>query len=188
MYRGHVYFEAVCPDVVQAALHYLKQHKPLYSDIEIDVGRIPENLLSLSEPVDIPIELEIDNNDKDTLTEETENPLDKFRLGATETMLVNNVPQVEDIVIAPGEGMQPMSLLVDEKCEELSHPHLFPAGKFGYKVQRDVKLSPVKYFNQRLLNYRQKFASDSDYIFYALSVMQQLNLNSQINITIKKIC
>ena len=34
----------------------------------------------------------------------------------------------------------------------------------------------------------QKFASDSDYIFYALSVMQQLNLNSQISIAMKKVC
>ena len=46
----------------------------------------------------------------------------------------------------------------------------------------------VKYFNQRLLNYKQKFAADSDYIFYALSVMLQLNLNSQINIAMKKVC
>ena len=30
---------------------------------------------------------------------------------------------------------------------------------------RDVKLSPCRYFNQRLLNYTQKFASDPDYIF-----------------------
>ena len=52
---------------------------------------------------------------------------------------------------------------------------------------RNVKLSPVKYFNQRLLNYKQKFASDADYIFFALSVMQQLNLNSQINIAMKKV-
>ena len=76
---------------------------------------------------------------------------------------------------------------MDEKCEELAHPFLFPTGKFGYRVKRDIKLSPVKYFNQRLLNYKQKFASDSDYIFYALSVMLQLNLNSQINIAMKKV-
>ena len=91
MYRGHVYFEAVSPDVVLSALQYLKQYNPLYFDIEIDVGRIPENLLSLTEPIDIPIELEMDKNEPD-LSEEAVNPLDHFRLGATETMLVNNVP------------------------------------------------------------------------------------------------
>ena len=77
---------------------------------------------------------------------------------------------------------------MDEKCEELAHPFLFPTGKFGYKVKRGITLNPVKYFNQRLLNYKQKFASDSDYIFFALSVMLQLNRTSQINIAMKKVC
>ena len=48
-------------------------------------------------------------------------------------------------------------------------------------------MSPCKYFNQRLLNYTQKFASDPDYIFYAQSVTQHLNLNSCINIAMKKV-
>ena len=68
----------------------------------------------------------------------------------------------ECINIAPCEGKQPKSVLSDEFCEELAHPYLFPTGKFGYQVKRNVTLSPVKYFNQRLLNYIQKFASDSD--------------------------
>ena len=70
----------------------------------------------------------------------------------------------------------------------MAHPFLFRTGKFGYQVERDTKLSPVKYCNQRLLNYKQKFAFDTDYIFFALSVMPQLNLNSQMNIAIKKLC
>ena len=146
--------------------------------------------MSLAESVEIPIELEVENDASNSLhiPEDVDNPLDNFRLGATETMLVSNLPPIEDLVIAPGEDVQPMSILMDEKCEELAHPHLFPTGKFGYKVQREIKLSPVKYFNQRLLNYKQTFSSDSDYIFYALSVMQQLNLSSQINVAMKKVC
>ena len=80
-----------------------------------------------------------------------------------------------------------MSILLDEKCEELPHP--FPTGRFGYRVKPEIKVSPVKYFNQRLLNYREKFASDSDYIFYEFSVMIQLNINNnQINLALKKVC
>ena len=55
------------------------------------------------------------------------------------------------------------------------HLHLFPTGRFSYKVKRNVPLTPSKYFNLRLLNYSQKFASDSirlDYIFLAI-VMQR---------------
>ena len=81
-----------------------------------------------------------------------------------------------------------MSILSDKFCEELAFPHLFPRGRFSYKVDRQIKLSPAKYFNQRLLNYTQLFASDPDYIFFALSVIQQSKLQSQINIAMKKCC
>ena len=57
-----------------------------------------------------------------------------------------------------------------------------------FDIQRDVKLSSVRYFNQRLLNYTQLFASEADYIFYALPVTQQLKLSSQINIASNKFC
>ena len=76
----------------------------------------------------------------------------------------------EKITVSPGEGLKPISILTDKHCEELAHPYLFTTGKFGYKVDRDIDLSPVKYFNQRLLNYMQKFSADSDYIFVAHSV------------------
>ena len=68
-------------------------------------------------------------------------------------------------------------VICDDDCEMLAHPFLFPTGRFGY-----THTSPCKYFNQRLLNYTQKFASNPDYIFYAQSVTQHLNLNNSINI------
>ena len=69
----------------------------------------------------------------------------------------------------------------------MAHPHLFPAGKFGYKDKRDIPLTPSKYFNQQLLNYVQHFASDPDYIFFAHSIMQKIQLNDQISIAMRKI-
>ena len=71
----------------------------------------------------------------------------------------------EGIVVAPGEGKKQVSILHDKFCEELGHPYLFPTGQYGYKVDREILLTPSKYFNQKLLHYTQKFASDSDYIF-----------------------
>ena len=49
-------------------------------------------------------------------------------------------------------------MLNDDLCEEVAFLYLFPRGKFGYKVERDIKLSPSKYFNRRLFNYTQLFA------------------------------
>ena len=69
----------------------------------------------------------------------------------------------------------------------MAHTHLFPTGTFGCKVKRNVPLTPRKCFNQRLLNYSQKFASDSDHIFFAHAVMQKIQLNDRINIAMRKI-
>ena len=110
--------------------------------------------------------------------------------GANETALISVVPSEidnENVTIAPCEGKKPMSLLTDSNCEELAHPYLFPTGKFGYKVQRSINLTPNKYFNQRLLNYKQRFASEADYIFFAHSVYQQMNMTSCINIAMQKV-
>ena len=70
------------------------------------------------------------------------------------------------IAIAPRENKMPLPFISDKNCEVLAHPYLFPTGKFGYTFQRGNYLSPCKYFNQRLLNYTQKFESDIDYIFF----------------------
>ena len=51
----------------------------------------------------------------------------------------------------------------------MSFTYLFPDGKFGYKVERDIAISPVKYFNQGQLIYTQKFAGDADYTFFLLN-------------------
>ncbi|XP_057310099.1 uncharacterized protein LOC130648095 [Hydractinia symbiolongicarpus] len=175
--------DTVNPQSVKLALLYLKQNNPLYSDITIDENLIPSSLVDLRDPV----ETECTSESNDHELEEVENPLNANRFNANESMMLSNVPQAEDISIAPGEGEIPFSMMNDQFCEELAHPYLFPTGKFSYKVERDIKLSPTKYFNQRLLNYKQKFASNSDYIFYVLSTLQQLNMSSQINIAVKKV-
>ena len=122
---------------------------------------------------------------------ESEIPLAEFQSPSLETTITTEIPTVDNIeqliAIAPGEGKKPIPILNDIYCKEIAHPHFFPTGKFGYKVKRDVPLTPSKYFNQRLLNYSQHFASDPDYIFFAHSVMQKIQLNDQISIAMRKI-
>ena len=83
--------------------------------------------------------------------------------------------------------MERVSILNDKFCEELCHPHLFPTGQYGYKVEREIPLTTMKYFYQRLLHYTQKFASDNDYVFFADTVLQKVQLSSQINIAMKNV-
>ena len=64
---------------------------------------------------------------------------------------------------------------------------MFATEQFGYNVKRDINLSASKYFNQQLLNYSQKFAGDSDYIFFAHAVLQRIQLNNKIKIAMRKV-
>ncbi len=63
--------------------------------------------------------------------------------------------------------------MTDKKCEQLAFPVLFPKGRFGYTEERKIKLSPVKYFNACLLHYSGRFATNSEYLFFAQFVLEQ---------------
>ena len=43
-FRGHVYFQAVRPEVVLNALNWLKVNNPLHTKINVDIGNIGRDL------------------------------------------------------------------------------------------------------------------------------------------------
>ena len=75
----------------------------------------------------------------------------------------------------------------DEFCEEQTFSYLLPKGKSGYSVPQGIPISPAWYFNHRLLNFNQHFASDADYITFARPVYEQNHLRSSINFAMSKI-
>lgn len=77
--------------------------------------------------------------------------------------------------------------MTDKQCKELAFPVLFPEGRFGYKVEREVKLSPVKYFNARLLHYSGGFATNPEYLFFAQFIIEQKKISDSINIALTKV-
>ena len=89
--------------------------------------------------------------------------------------------------IAPGENRHPVSIMTDKKCEELAFPVLFPKGQFGYTEDRMIKLSPVKYFNARLLHYSGRFTMDPEYLLFAQFIAEHKKVSDSINIALKKI-
>ena len=137
-FRGHVYLEAASPESVQLALVHLKQNNPFYHDIRIDIDNISDELLDLTEDINKEIPICIESN------EEGQNPLDSYLLNSEETMPISQMPISEEISIVPGERKNPSSILQDKYCEELAFPHIFSNGQLGYRVEREVKLSPVK--------------------------------------------
>ena len=77
--------------------------------------------------------------------------------------------------------------MVGELCEEQKFPYVLPKGKFSYSVPQDILISLARYFNQRLLNFNQYFASDADYIFFGRPVFEQHHLRLSINFAMHKI-
>ena len=78
-----------------------------------------------------------------------DDPLNAHTAAGYETTLVPEIPRItddENVIIAPGQDKTPVTVLNDDHCEELAFPYLFLAGRFGYKVKREMPLSPVKYF------------------------------------------
>ncbi|CAB4030823.1 Hypothetical predicted protein [Paramuricea clavata] len=119
-------------------------------------------------------------NENDEM-EKNDDPLNEYRQTTNETCLQSLLPDYPVTVetsergslgneiynIAPGENRHPVSIMTDKKCEELAFPKLFPKGRFSYMEERKIKLTPVKYFNARLLHYSGRFATNSEYLFFA---------------------
>ncbi|XP_015764283.1 PREDICTED: uncharacterized protein LOC107343234 [Acropora digitifera] len=241
-FRGHVYFQAVRPEVVTNALNWLKVNNPFYTNISVDIGNIGRDLTTSQQNDNVSDEdnslldsdmtntssneQNINDNNENlangTMTdrvspttsdtessndgnytpdnEEQDDPLNNFRSPPNETCLQSIIPdypvtvQENDEVssgnevynIAPGENKHPVSFMMDKNCEEVAFPVLFPKGEFGYTVERDVELSPVKYFNARLLHHSARFATNPEQKFEpdgdALNEALEFVRNNQGNI------
>ena len=151
-YRSHELFESVRSVFVERFLKYLKNNNHLYSDIEINMANLTLDLVDLNNG------LNNDNNGDDDSISGSSMILDLLRCqnepisialeipeegGLNDSLAqFKSVPDETTIVVTPGEEKQPVSLLGDEFCEELAHPHLFLSGKFGYKAKREIPISP----------------------------------------------
>ena len=85
--------------------------------------------------------------------------------------------------IAPGEGKIPEEWLREPLFDIEAFPHLFPDGKYGLHSKRLKKLTPAKYFPQRITNENNMFAKDHDYLFMAQQYLERFALERQINMS-----
>lgn len=63
---------------------------------------------------------------------------------------------------------------------------LFPDGASTLKEQREVNISPKRYFNARLLSYDTRFAQNAEYIFFAQYTTELYEILSSISIAMRK--
>ena len=205
-YRGHSYMENVRPKVVMDSLYVLKNtlKNRLYSDVDIDESwnsnSERENSLlwkSLTSPSETSSAEEAHNEEGDSdekeewpnEDDEVEDERSKLSGLQFDTCLQpkdasTNLNAV--LSVAPGEGKRPQPMEMDDNSEELSFPHLFPTGKFGFSYNRNVKLSMKKYFQCRILNCDGRFAKNIGYLFYAQYRCEAKEVKDSLSIALRK--
>ncbi|CAB4019654.1 Hypothetical predicted protein [Paramuricea clavata] len=181
--------QAVRPQFVINALNWLIANNPLYRNIEIQCDNISPELTNLNYPVtnqenvDEHLQTNINRELLNEDTEEQDDPLNEHRSAATETCLQSILPDyavnVDNRNCDNSTGREIFNIAPGEV--------LFPKGRFGYNVERDIKLSPIKSFNARLLHYSGKFPTNPEYLFFAQFIMEQKKISDSINIALKKI-
>ena len=152
----------------------------MYHDVLIRDGNINENVLSVGNifrESDIDFEVESDHE-----LESAANHTRVHRHAANEFLVVGHKNRLELVLI---KDKKIKHSLFDEKCKGLAFPEIFFKEKFGYTFPREHYLTSTKYFNQRLLSCSQILPSNSDYIFFAQSVLK--NLSDQISMAMKKV-
>ena len=90
---------------------------------------------------------------------------------------------MDSIKIAPGEGKRATNFMREDHIDVKAFPIHHPNGKFGLHHERKFKLSPVYYFNQRLLNADERFSKDTCYLFMASYFIERFGLERQINLS-----
>ena len=103
-------------------------------------------------------------------------------------MVQESLPFCPDSIlsIAPCEGNKPTNIFADKTCEALAFPNHFPDGQNTLTEQRQLQLSPSKYFQARLMNVDPRFARDTQYIFYGLYITEVKFISSNISIALRK--
>ena len=97
-FRGHVYFQAVRPELVENALNWLMKNNPSYNNVTTDMSNIDENLQNLQQN-----DTSTDSNtsekvppNEDNEIEENEDLLNTHRQAAHGTCLQSVLPESQD--------------------------------------------------------------------------------------------
>ncbi|XP_062606132.1 uncharacterized protein LOC134267940 [Saccostrea cucullata] len=176
-YKGYFEYQFVNMSHVMTALSYLKENNLWYKDVKIE-SSIEEGLTNHEERTDV-----VNTEDNEEIEEEIVSfdtclqPVD-----VAQEVLDHYFDDVYNI--APGEGKNPIRMLQEPGNEAKAFPCLFPSGCFSWNEERSEKLTLSKYFNNRLMNADDRFAKDTNYIFFSqyMSELNQVIEKTQISL------
>ncbi|XP_061191659.1 uncharacterized protein LOC133199853 [Saccostrea echinata] len=181
-YKGYYEYQFVNPNDIKIALNYLKENNQWYHNVEINTtwekGNDQSTLFCQPEVFDNEEIIEEQNIAiQEVATDTCLQPVD-----IAQEVLDHYFDDVYNI--APGEGQNPVRMLQEEGNEVKTFPYLYPSGKYSWNESRDVRITLSRYFNNRLMNADNRFAKDTNYIFFCqyLSELNQVIEKTQISI------
>jgi len=88
--------------------------------------------------------------------------------------------------VAPAERNSPVSFFKTPKLEAMAFPVQFPTGQNTLDDMRCIKLSPSSYFKARLFCVDDRFARDTNYLFFAQFVTEIHLATSSMTVQLRK--
>ena len=89
------------------------------------------------------------------------------------------VHQLEKITCAP------LSIFNDQQLEVLAFPTLYPNGNNGFGTHRQFSITPLDYFQSRIMSKDSRWAKHPSYIFWACNIVEAIKLQSSISIALR---
>lgn len=182
-YKQHYQYETIRPEVVFAAARYLVT-TPLYQKYNINLNETWERLDkfivdSYDEPPEEKGQPEAPNSKADN--EEAEDLQQQYNEEDAENCQqeVTLYDSVTGIEYAPGEGETPVSILLDEDCEEMAYPTCYGGYARTHKLTyEDNALSELRRSDRRFVR--------SDHLFFVHKKTQTKQLQASINTVLRK--
>ena len=188
--KGSYKEQHIRPAVVNKALDYLIKMNHLYTNVTIS-----NNWEKLSESSDPELwelltsenaSASAENSDTNTDSDDEREHEQLHKEGIANPTVMHHIdgPNVslnKIVGIAPGEGQIPVSLWSEPNCEALSFPKHFPDGKFHFNYPREKPITLSKYIHTRFKSCDARFASDPQYIFSMLDLLERTSISNAIN-------
>ena len=80
----------------------------------------------------------------------------------------------------------PSNFMRDPHFDIEAFPHLLPSGRFGLNYERERKLTPQLYFDQRLQNEDGRFRKSPSYVFTVLNFQERAQMEQRINVACQR--
>ena len=89
------------------------------------------------------------------------------------------VHQLEKITSAP------LSIFNEQQLEVLAFPTLYPDRNNGFGTHRQFSITPLDYFQSRIMSKDSRWAKHPSYIFWACNIVEAIKLQNSISIALR---